>query len=351
VFYRNFFSLSAFSLKKGVVLIRLSHKMILFAFLISGVCFSSPAQADVRLSFVNLKQKDRPKVRTAITEVLDNEPLCKNVGDYYFSIGDRHGVLLKGYRGQSQRATTPVKYASASKWIFSALALEMKKGRLNWSLISGLNFTSGFTRFKVGACSPQKTLGDCFQQRDFSKRNRNEFAKFNYHPGHMLKLASRDLGMADHSLEQMDRQIKRNLGRDLNMNFSNFNPAGAIRGDAHSYERFLKRLTNGDYYLSDQLGQYSVCADAKKCRDTVVYSLQFPGQNWDYSLGHWVEGAGESRPVFSSPGAHGFYPWIDSSSNHWGVFSRQTKGSGGARGSVGCGQKIREAFMKSMGLD
>jgi hypothetical protein len=68
-----------------------------------------------------------------------------------------------------------------------------------------------------------------------------------------------------------------------------------------------------------------------------------PQESWQYSLGHWVESdprVGDG--AFSSPGAFGFYPWIDAGRSHYGILARVA--SNGARGSALCGRQIRKAW-------
>lgn len=70
-----------------------------------------------------------------------------------------------------------------------------------------------------------------------------------------------------------------------------------------------------------------------------------PGESWHYSIGHWVE----DDPVvgdgaFSSPGAFGFYPWIDATKSYYGILARNVSGAGSVGDSVDCGRLIRKAW-------
>jgi hypothetical protein len=56
--------------------------------------------------------------------------------------------------------------------------------------------------------------------------------------------------------------------------------------------------------------------------------------------------------AFSSPGAYGFYPWIDASKTYYGIIAREstTNVTGPAQNtpywlSVLCGRLVREAFL------
>ena len=71
---------------------------------------------------------------------------------------------------------------------------------------------------------------------------------------------------------------------------------------------------------------------------------------WHYSMGHWIE----DDPVvgdgaFSSPGALGFYPWIDKSKTYYGLIARSTLHVAGTSNFEGyksavCGRLIRQAW-------
>jgi hypothetical protein len=62
-----------------------------------------------------------------------------------------------------------------------------------------------------------------------------------------------------------------------------------------------------------------VCTNPRTCAQAVFAPLP-PNESWHHSVGHWVE----DDPVvgdgaFSSPGAFGFYPWVDASRTHYGA--------------------------------
>ena len=77
---------------------------------------------------------------------------------------------------------------------------------------------------------------------------------------------------------------------------------------------------------------------------TAVFTPSPRGEQWHYSVGHWVEDdptVGDG--AFSSPGAFGFYPWIDAGKTWYGVLA--TLNVGGAIDSVRCGRLIRKAWL------
>ena len=50
--------------------------------------------------------------------------------------------------------------------------------------------------------------------------------------------------------------------------------------------------------------------------------------------------------AFSSPGAYGFYPWVDAERSFYGVLAREVPATGGiGYGSAVCGRAIRKAWL------
>ena len=49
--------------------------------------------------------------------------------------------------------------------------------------------------------------------------------------------------------------------------------------------------------------------------------------------------------AYSSPGAAGFYPWVDGTMQYYGVVARAVLGDTSSAKSVICGRKIRKAWM------
>src|SRR5690606_17686590 len=98
------------------------------------------------------------------------------------------------------------------------------------------------------------------------------------------------------------------------------------------------------------LGHNPVCTDPSSC----ATALSSPApEKWHYSLGHWVEDDPTTGDgAFSSPGAFGFYPWIDSSKTYYGILSRYDLANSGNPAatssywkSVLCGRLIRKAWI------
>ena len=97
--------------------------------------------------------------------------------------------------------------------------------------------------------------------------------------------------------------------------------------------------------LGDWLGRSAACARPAGCpAGEALYSPGPDDETWHYSLGHWVENDPERGDgSFSSPGAFGFYPWINADRSLYGVVARAA-GAGSGLASARCGRLIRQAW-------
>ena len=94
--------------------------------------------------------------------------------------------------------------------------------------------------------------------------------------------------------------------------------------------------------MHDALGTHPVCTNPRTCANA-ENAPSPPGESWHYSIGHWVEDDPDvGDGAFSSPGAFGFYPWIDRTKTSYGVLARSA--ANGAIASVYCGRLIRKAW-------
>jgi hypothetical protein len=105
------------------------------------------------------------------------------------------------------------------------------------------------------------------------------------------------------------------------------------------YAAFLRNILNGTYQMSQTLSAFSVCTNwtVPGCNavpnESPITTASNDAEAWHYSLGHWIEddpSVGDGS--FSSPGALGFYPWVDKTSTYYGLLVRedaaaQTSGS------------------------
>lgn len=160
----------------------------------------------------------------------------------------------------------------------------------------------------------------------------------------MQKLASRDLGLSESTPEDLGSSMTKNLG--IKVSFFSASPAGGVRTSTSEYAKFLQMILQSNELKTSFLGQYQVCASPKFCPEQAVDTPIDQNENWSYSLGHWVESDEQvGDGTFSSPGAFGFYPWIDASKEFYGILTPLSDGSVNANESVQCGRQLRRVFL------
>jgi hypothetical protein len=122
--------------------------------------------------------------------------------------------------------------------------------------------------------------------------------------------------------------------------------AGGIFASANDYSALLRAVLGGRLGMLDALGTNAVCAwVGPGCNAASSPAVTV---KWHYSIAHWVE----DDPVtgdgaFSSPGAFGFYPWIESNKKFYGVISRYATANGEIQNGLAssqCGHALRAAW-------
>ncbi|MGH8397531.1 MAG: hypothetical protein ACRETA_04720 [Gammaproteobacteria bacterium] len=123
--------------------------------------------------------------------------------------------------------------------------------------------------------------------------------------------------------------------------------AGGIYANANDYTVILRAVLGGQLYMLGALGTDAVCAwTGPGCN--AANSPQF-SEHWHYSIGHWVEDdyALGDDGAFSSPGAFGFDPWVESNKNYYGVISRAAPSGTGNQNrwqSAQCAHELHAAW-------
>lgn len=269
---------------------------------------------------------------------------CKDLGDMYWVIGDKHGEIVSGTVGTQYTGTKEVKLASAAKWLFSAYALEKVGGTLSPDLIKGLNFTSGHV--SQNTCFPFETIGKCFNRGNNNEYNASYDGVFYYAAGHMQSVATNILGIGDMRASEYATALSETL--NLNPHISSTIPlmsgAGSLTPDA--YGRFLQSILQGKLLIGGYLGAYAHCGNPTTCPNSAAHSPIPETDTWSYSLGHWVESGPDAYAAYSSPGAFGFYPWISKDKKYWGLLVRESKSPSAYWDSAVCGKEIRTEFIK-----
>lgn len=274
---------------------------------------------------------------------------CHAVQPFYWEIGDASAALASGSTdgaggNPTYVASTAMSIASASKWLYAAYVAEKRAGALTNSDIQFLHFQSGYVSFDAfGSCGFADTIDTCLN----AGRNGNYTAasdgKFNYDGGHMQKHASLD-GLGGLGSIALAAEVRRLLGTDITLAYSQPQPAGGVVTSAADYARFLRKLLGGSLRMGSLLGAHAVCTNPVTCTQAVFTPAPLT-ENWSYSMGHWVD----ADPVvgdgaFSSTGAFGFHPWIDATRTTYGVLARRTELGGTGFESAVCGRLLRKAW-------
>lgn len=311
----------------------------------------------------------------------DSNQLCTTLTPFYWEIGDVSGALVSGTGGDNSgsppNSATVMAIASASKWMFSSYALEKldvtQANPLSATDVQYLNFTSGYVNMADATCLLNTNVGACFNASNLtggknSDQTATDVGKFFYNGGHMQAMANNVFGLGgdyDNAVvttPKLNTEIEAHLAQDVSLLYSNPSLAGGVATTAGDYAAFLRDIIAGNLRMKGYLSTDAVCAHANSSDcPTTIYSpvnQSAPGmpnnvsdETWHYSLGHWIEDDPKMGDgAFSSPGADGFYPWIDSSVTYYGVLARFDS-SGGSPGqepyitSVRCGRAIRKAWM------
>lgn len=291
----------------------------------------------------------------AAISTAQNNAACTTIRPFYWEIGDRGQRLAGASVDQAGNTTTytadtEMAIASASKWLYGAYVAERRSGMLTPEDIQFLTFTSGYTSFAaVGDCFASDTVARCVARGNNNVQTPAHVNQYFYNGGHMQKHASlvggMDLGAMNNTA--LAAEIRRLLGSDINLSYTQPQPAGGVRSTANDYARFLRKLLNNQLRLGALLGSSKVCTNPATCA-TAISTPITNGLDWNYSIGHWVEDdATRSDGAFSSAGAFGFYPWVDASKTWYGVVARHDA-AGGGNESANCGALIRKAWVTGL---
>lgn len=273
--------------------------------------------------------------RMAVEATLTRAPACAGLGDAYWQIGDRNGLLAWGQRGGTITAERPIGIASASKWLWGAYVTERRGGALNASDIAALTMSLGY-----GGLNPLNCRGTVAECRDHGL-DPAQTGRFRYDGAHAQRQAVA-LGLGALDGPGLAREMRRVLGSDLDFTMRSPQPAGGVIMSPTAYGRFLRKLSAGELRLSAQLGSHAVCTLPGTCPTAVKSPFD---RNWHYSLHHWVEDAAGDDGALSSAGAFGFYPWLSADRATWGLLARHDTTPRAGRASAVCGALLRHAWV------
>ena len=273
---------------------------------------------------------------------------CTALAPFYWEIGDKTAAQASGSVNSAAdptvyTASTLMSIASSSKWLYASYVAQKRGGVLTDSDINYLTFRSGYTNFS--SCLPGQTIGSCTAYLFNGVHSKLTDGQFFYNGGHMQNHANAVMNLGPMNNAAFAAEIGSQIGSDIGLAYSEPQPAGGGVSTAADYARFLRKLLNGNLAMAGLLGSNAVCTNPTTCPAGQALSTPVPAnESWHYSIGHWVE----DDPVvgdgsFSSPGAFGFYPWVDASRSYYGVVARRV--DAGWYASAQCGRQIRKAWM------
>lgn len=288
----------------------------------------------------------------AATSTALNHATCTAIKPFYWEIGDRNqrvagASVNKAGDSTTYAADTAMSIASASKWLYGAYVAEKRGGVLTDEDIQYLHFQSGYTSFLPIGCDVNDTVNSCLARGNNGDLNTAAVGKFSYNGGHMQKHASLPapgMALGTFNSAAFATEMRSLLGNEINLSYTQPQPAGGVRTSANDYAIFLRKLLNNQLQMSALLGSHKVCTNPATC-PTALNTPITNGLDWNYSIGHWVEDdAAHSDGAFSSAGAFGFYPWVDVTKTWYGIVARSNE-LGGGNESADCGALIRKAWV------
>lgn len=307
--------------------------------------------------------------------------------EFSLQVGDADGTILTYTRGEVTPQTRH-EIASASKWLASAAIMRLvERGELSlddhpqdyiewWTsdpedprskitLAHLLSFTSGFggSPLEVTCVNRARaTLDGC------SREIYDEFflyeepgETFYYGPAHMHFAALMAEGATGKGWNDIfAEEVVMPLGMGQETLYTVASPehpriAGGISSNGEDYARFLRAILAGEY-LARSLDVMSEDHTPSGEVELAYSPLTAHGFEWHYGFGLWRECPSETftngcadHVRISSPGAYGFYPWIDREHSYWAVLS--TKGgifSGPAKDSVLLGVEVQPLIEEAL---
>ncbi|WP_085318458.1 hypothetical protein [Derxia lacustris] len=320
-----------------------------------------PAAARIEISQIAASDPDREPddviaARTAaVRHTAESSLACAEIRPFYWEIGDRGRALASGASGMLFGAETAMPVASASKLVYAAWVAQERGGPLTPADVAALSLRSGRTSFRN--CRRDDTVHGCAERGDNDRLDPAAVGKFWYGGGHMQVHADQVMHLGELGNVELGRLISDGLGlHTTRSDFAYTQPqlAGGLRTSPRVYGEFLRRLLDGGLALGGLLGRPAFCTNPATCPGEALRS-PFPADETPrYSLGHWVEDREHGDGAFSSPGAFGFYPWIDRSRTWYGIVARAAVvGIGDPEAapsvkSVACGRALRRAWVEKV---
>jgi hypothetical protein len=296
----------------------------------------------------HLESATDPRLAAA-ANVAANDPRCTKIRPFYWEIGDATHALVSGQvhtRWQTPvTATTRMNLASASKLVFGAYAVERFKDDLSRADARAMTMRSGYVSLRYRRCKDARTVDDCLAGVD-GEHTPDADDRFDYNGGHFQRYAH-ELGLGGDDDAKLAADVRAVIGPELALAYGSPQLAAGVVWTPDGYARFLRKIVSGRLAIHDHLRDGAVCTKPGSAGcDAIASPAPYA---WHYAWGHWIEddaSAGDDG-AYSSPGAFGFYPWIDASARYYGIVARDVEGwrvLGAYKESAACGRAIRMAF-------
>jgi hypothetical protein len=306
----------------------------------------------------------------AVSATAQNNAQCTAIQPFYWEIGNGSSALASGSSTQAggTAVTSATKWpiASASKWIYGMYVVQSRGGvtYLTAADIRFLTFTSGYTYMGsdtqgqtcTAPASGADSINHCLTLPSttspgafFSTQNPNTVGVFDYDSGHEENHAGQfqpEISGLDTTALGAEIATGLNIG-GITLRYNQPLLAGGIYASADDYSPILRAVVNAQLGMLNALGTNPVCAWTGASSCNAAFSPNVT-QHWHYSIAHWVEDDPTSGDgAFSSPGAFGFYPWIESNKKFYGVISRYAAATGAIQNGLAsalCGRELRAAW-------
>jgi hypothetical protein len=335
----------------------------------SGIATAAGASTVVTVSAAASSGPPTANSLQAAKATATDNALCTAIVPFYWEIGDKTGALASGTFGTDAQGNpisgaTRFSVASASKLIYGAYIVQIRgsAAALTAQDINFMHFTSGYTNMgdvvnssecPTPADGSPDTVNACLALTNpanglpYSYQNPQTEGTFDYDSGHLENHASLYGGLGDVPVAQLGPMIADELATNITFLYTEPLMAGGIFTSSDDYTTVLRNILSGALAMRDALGTSPVCTRPSAPGCNATFS-PIP-EAWHYSIAHWVEDDPSTNGdgAFSSPGAFGFYPWIDAQKTYYGVISREaSSGNGEQQGyaSAQCGRLIRHAW-------
>jgi len=284
----------------------------------------------------------------AVTDAIAASSSCKALGDFYWEMGDANGALTKGQVGTTYNASSVVNLASAAKWPFATYFVQ-KFGAPTNAQIQALTMRAGYVNMNDALCAVTFTVRGCFnaptQFLPFgnSWKSSDAVDKFDYNSGNFQKVAV-DAGLGAMSSSALATDMRKLLGITSSSELTYAYPgiASGLHMSANSYASVLRKIMTNQLAMGSMLELGRTCTLQGICPNAMHSPIS---QDWDYGLGHWVEyDTAGSDQAYSSIGYNGFYPWITTDLQYYGVLSLENSFNIAPQ-AVLCGRALRQAWL------